>query len=83
MDACRDVCTYIQTYEDTIKDACVSTCMDYHGSACIDVSNEITGVNQSTCPYIYTKGTGVHGFTPTENSKKMTDARDITNVYDD
>ena len=46
------------------------------------VSNDITGVNVSTCPYISTKGTGVNGCMSTGVSMVNTLVQGRTNAYE-
>ena len=64
------------------KDNRGSTCTDVFGSVFTDFSTEITGVRGSTCPYILTKYTGVHGVTPTDDSMVKTVVIGRTNAYE-
>ena len=60
-----------------------ATCTEYCVSACTDVSTNITGVHGSTCPYISTKGTGVHVVMSTDESKVKTVVRGRKNMCDE
>ena len=89
-DACRDTSTDDpgitfmdkQIYGSTSKDACRSMCMDCRGSTCTDISIESTDVHGSTCPYIYTKGAGLHWVTSMDDSTINTAVRVRNNTYD-
>ena len=52
-------------------------------SACKDVSTESNGVQGIMCPYISTKGMGVHRFKSTDDSTVNTVVRGRTNMYDE
>ena len=56
--------------------------MDACGNMCTDISTESTDVHRITCPYIYTKGTGVHRGTSTEVSMINRLLQGRTNLYD-
>ena len=71
------------------KDARGSMCADVQGSMFTDVSTEITGVSTasmivkgSTCPYISTKGMGVHGGMYMEVSIVKMVPQEINNAHD-
>ena len=65
----------------------VSACTD--GSACredrviasMDVSADNTRIRRNMCPYISTKGTGMHVVTSTDESKVSTFVPGITDTY--
>ena len=67
-----------------IMSACtdISVFMEYRVSAYRCVSAENAGVPGSTCPYISTKGMGMHGITPTDESKVKTYICVRTDAYD-
>ena len=71
----------------TCTEYCVSACMD--GSACtgdcviacMDVSDDNTSMSRNMCPYISTKGTGMHIVTSTDESKVNMFVCGRTDVY--
>ena len=70
-----------QTHGSTSKDDCGSTSMNACRSAYTDVSTESMVMHGSTCPYISTKGNGVHRVLSTDDSTVKTVVQGITNVY--
>ena len=57
--------------------------MEYGVSACMDVYIEIMGLHRSTCLYIPIKGTGMHGFTSTDESTLNMVVHGRTNAYEE
>ena len=65
----------------------VSECTDVTGmgyciSVCMDIYTDSTGVHGSKCPYISTKGMGVHRVMFTDKSTVKTAVCGRTNAYD-
>ena len=96
-DSCECMCTYSRentctdkyTHGSTSKDARGSMCTDACRSMCTDVSNfntgfstDSTGVHGSTCPYIYTKSTGMQVGTHMDIYMGNTVVRGNTCLYD-
>ena len=82
---CTDTQTHVSISKYARGSTCTEdrvTCMEDCVSACTDVPTDITGVHGSTCPYISTKGMGVHGVTYTENFTVNTFICGRRNVYD-
>ena len=72
-----------------VKDAYRSTSPDAIRSKCLYISTDSTGVSTvsigvhgSTCPYISTKGMGVHRGTSTDVSMETTVVQGGINAYD-
>ena len=56
-------------------------CTEDHVIACIDVSTDNTSMSRNMCPYISTKGTGMHVVTSTDESKVNTFVCGRTDAY--
>ena len=70
-------CTEDHVSACTDGSACTEDCV----IACIDVSADNTSMSRNMCPYISTKGTGMHVVTSTDESKVNTFVRDRTDAY--
>ena len=78
----RIMCTDKQKNGIKSKDDCGIMCTDTCGITRTDVSTESTGVHGSMCLYIYTEGTGMHRVTSTEDSTINTVVQGRMNAYD-
>ena len=73
------VATCMEDHVSACKNS--SACMEYCVSMCTDGSSDNMGMHRSNGPYISTKGTGMHIFTSTDESKLNTFVRGIMDTY--